>query len=621
MGQPKSEVKHLKCCKRSSTYKPDLIRSHPFKWVNFPYFVAIWFLLFWFVICPITWSKVHNYKDNHPDWPIDWPYFFWSVALLIFCLILIVLLVLWKCAVPKSSKSKYDQIFLNPEYGDEKEILCIHCMSFHPPGGAKCPCTLNDTDLCNKCGNNKQSFNTCCQKPKPEEDLILKGPSYDVALRKQQPNEPDFPDRQIPSSGDNKRHSLRSVKSRSPSSSGFVVLTTAHDAGTKDLVNRKIDTGKRVAPQPPPKPLSDTKVTITTEKVVTTSGPVILKPQDGTVKTSSVKNRKPVNLQPVDVELANRHANVEFFGEKIPLGQQSVKTPPSVTTVVNVHYSKTCHPADNQSPSTVALKSGSVGSMNSMDKQKFSQFLHLVEINTPFTPIETIVQDDDLNNPPMSPREIFFYDLIQAAEKCDNGNSPDSTHFGAYSQFEKKRPVSHILLSSDVNLDEEPDKAKVEALKRHTINVRATENPNRKSRLVVEDLESPRILALTESIKLHASVADDDEEKTIIRDDGAKETTVKILRTIKKSTPEADSSKKPSFGDRKSFSPRSNTSSLSEQNSTHELRSLTKESVSRFFISDIHDGPPKPMRQSSSTEPANQEEASRDNINDDVFSE
>lgn len=499
-----------------SKYVPNKIRAEPFKWINFPIFVGIWFVLFWFVICPIVWSKVFIHERSlKPRWPVLWPYYFWGVALLLFCIIMGILVMIWKLFKSKS-KGNYNNILLNPQYNDGKEEYCKNCMKFHLPGNDNCK-------ICLKCGNEKESFGKCCEM----KNKSYNGPPYNVVMRKQQPTLDD---------GNCKRYSRHSdkrnsLKNRNSSSSG--VLISMHDSKMKGLVNRNIKLEK----------LQDANTT----KIDDTDSNKNLE--------KKLKKKKPPNLQPVDIELANRETNLKGSSKK---------------EIENV---KTATQVNNQCPEQSNTPNYNVTDMDSMNKDSFNKYLHLVEINTPFTPPEQAESSEpstgEVAKSPLSPREIFFYDLIQAAEKSDS-NSPDSVFFGE-KYGKKKRPVSHILLTSDVNLDTETDEEKLKKMRSKTLGDKHTK--------------------LSDFIKDDANTSPDE-----------KKYTVRVLRTVKKTIVDGETVNTTVVEEKKVFLPKLDANALSEQNSAHDISSMKKESVSRYFISDLNQGPRKPIRMSSHVE-------------------
>lgn len=88
-------------------YVADKLRSHPFKCVSFPLYLIFFFILYWFVICPLIFVRLTNKYDNSLKtfWYISWIYYFWGTCFIFYIAVLSVIICFWKCS-PKFVKAK-----------------------------------------------------------------------------------------------------------------------------------------------------------------------------------------------------------------------------------------------------------------------------------------------------------------------------------------------------------------------------------------------------------------------------------------------------------------------------------------------------------------------------------
>lgn len=77
--------------------------------LSFPWLILSVFLIYWFVLCPLIWTICYTSRP----WPSYWPLLFWSVAFLIWIMIMCGLIILWRSLLAKQNPkinaiSKYD---------------------------------------------------------------------------------------------------------------------------------------------------------------------------------------------------------------------------------------------------------------------------------------------------------------------------------------------------------------------------------------------------------------------------------------------------------------------------------------------------------------------------------
>lgn len=85
--------------KNAKSYIPNKIRSHPLKCLSLPVYLVFFFILYWFIMCPLIFESVENDYENSLEhtWTRDWPYYFWIMAFLLFVLLLSIFICLWRC--------------------------------------------------------------------------------------------------------------------------------------------------------------------------------------------------------------------------------------------------------------------------------------------------------------------------------------------------------------------------------------------------------------------------------------------------------------------------------------------------------------------------------------------
>lgn len=83
----------------AKSYIPNKIRSHPLKCLSLPVYLVFFFILYWFIMCPLIFESVeHDYENSlERAWTRDWPYYFWIMAFLLFVLLLSIFICLWRC--------------------------------------------------------------------------------------------------------------------------------------------------------------------------------------------------------------------------------------------------------------------------------------------------------------------------------------------------------------------------------------------------------------------------------------------------------------------------------------------------------------------------------------------
>lgn len=97
--------------------------SQPFKFIGFPLYCVLLFILYWFLYCPLMFVKV-SYLSRYNDWPIEWPFYFWSVAFIIFLILLGILVLLWRLS-PKNKNQLFQVNYINEKVIEENTSLVI----------------------------------------------------------------------------------------------------------------------------------------------------------------------------------------------------------------------------------------------------------------------------------------------------------------------------------------------------------------------------------------------------------------------------------------------------------------------------------------------------------------
>lgn len=85
--------------KKQRIYVPHQLRSHPFRFLLLPICVVFSFILLWFILYPLI--HVYVYKQSI-EATENWFWYYWPVALLLFVLLLLFLLCIWRCTPNKT---------------------------------------------------------------------------------------------------------------------------------------------------------------------------------------------------------------------------------------------------------------------------------------------------------------------------------------------------------------------------------------------------------------------------------------------------------------------------------------------------------------------------------------
>lgn len=81
------------------------------KHLSFPWLILSVFLIYWFILCPLIWAIC--YAPKH--WPSYWPLFFWTVAFIIWIMIMCGLIIFRKSLLSKQNP----EINIIPKYGTD----------------------------------------------------------------------------------------------------------------------------------------------------------------------------------------------------------------------------------------------------------------------------------------------------------------------------------------------------------------------------------------------------------------------------------------------------------------------------------------------------------------------
>lgn len=94
------------CVTKSKTtkheYVPHKLRSRPFRFITLPIFGFVLFILFWFITCPLIFVAL---LKMHYNWPKQWPFYYWMVALIVFVLLLAILVCIWRYSSRKNQEN------------------------------------------------------------------------------------------------------------------------------------------------------------------------------------------------------------------------------------------------------------------------------------------------------------------------------------------------------------------------------------------------------------------------------------------------------------------------------------------------------------------------------------
>lgn len=95
--------------------------GHIFDTVTFSVCGIIFFVVYWIILCPLTFVTVHKYYGNrYDDWYFWWPVMFWLIALGVFIVMLCLALVIWR-----TEESNEEFARLRPKCQHEKNRCFI----------------------------------------------------------------------------------------------------------------------------------------------------------------------------------------------------------------------------------------------------------------------------------------------------------------------------------------------------------------------------------------------------------------------------------------------------------------------------------------------------------------
>lgn len=84
----------IKSSKDKKQYVPHKLRSHPLRCISLPMFGLFLFIVFWFVLSPLVYVQLHSLY--HKKWPAEWVYYFFTIAIIVFVILLALLICLWR---------------------------------------------------------------------------------------------------------------------------------------------------------------------------------------------------------------------------------------------------------------------------------------------------------------------------------------------------------------------------------------------------------------------------------------------------------------------------------------------------------------------------------------------
>lgn len=85
------------CREKYEIYKQSKLKRC--EYLSFPWFILSVFLVYWFVLCPLIWAICCTSRH----WPSYWPLFFWTVAFLIWIMIMCGLIIFWRSFLTKQN--------------------------------------------------------------------------------------------------------------------------------------------------------------------------------------------------------------------------------------------------------------------------------------------------------------------------------------------------------------------------------------------------------------------------------------------------------------------------------------------------------------------------------------
>lgn len=166
-----SETK--KECIEKKQYIPHKLRSHPFRCIVLPLICGLFFISYWFMLCPLLF--VSYFKDI--------PLLFWSIALLVYIILMAIAIFIWRCLGRKdrkqeivARKQEYDSL-LSPEKSNVKQLYHVTLINDTSPDKKSHESNTHDsTTNLNKDNNIKsenvenseKAFPKCSVKRKPE---------------------------------------------------------------------------------------------------------------------------------------------------------------------------------------------------------------------------------------------------------------------------------------------------------------------------------------------------------------------------------------------------------------------------------------------------------------------
>lgn len=95
--------------------------------ISFSWTILGVFLVYWFVLCPLTWG-ICDASTISLSWPLYWPFIFWAVAFLIWIMIMCALVISWKRRLQARQNPEIN--LMTPKYGSDntEKLLSVRQM-------------------------------------------------------------------------------------------------------------------------------------------------------------------------------------------------------------------------------------------------------------------------------------------------------------------------------------------------------------------------------------------------------------------------------------------------------------------------------------------------------------
>lgn len=117
-------LKDKKLKSQESGIKNVYLQTRRFRASTFFIVISCIFLVFWFIICPLTWAFCRSSSASR-YWFNSWPIVFWAIAFITWVIIMIFLIIIWKFIKTKGNV----QTNTNSYYGSDGINTPLHLLN------------------------------------------------------------------------------------------------------------------------------------------------------------------------------------------------------------------------------------------------------------------------------------------------------------------------------------------------------------------------------------------------------------------------------------------------------------------------------------------------------------